>query len=491
MSTQICISVLETTTRNAVASAMRAAEWADLVEIRADYLQDLDLDLLFRRKRRPMLFTLRSRQDGGVYSGSEPQRLETILQAARRGADYVDVEFSASWQTILENVPRERVILSHHDFDKTPPDLVSLADAMAASGAAVLKIAVRARSLADNLRIAELLAEARGRGHTLCALAMGREGLPSRILGPIWGSWMTFASLPGGVATADGQLPADVLIQQYRVREISRDSLLYGVVGKPLEHSLSPRIHNAAFAARGKDAVFLPLEAADFDDFLQFHASVPLQGAAVTMPYKEAARALVHRMSAAARQTGAVNTLLWKDKLWKGENTDVEGFLRPLRRRMVPAKIRAVVLGTGGAARAVIHALRSHGADVGVVGRSPAKARSLAGEFQVEHAVWDRIEDLRWDLLVNATPVGLYPDIDRSPMPSEALTGDWVYDLICNPARTRLLREAADRGCKTIAGSEMFLGQAWQQQYLWCESPPPEGVMEAVLDIEPEDRSAP
>jgi shikimate 5-dehydrogenase len=143
------------------------------------------------------------------------------------------------------------------------------------------------------------------------------------------------------------------------------------------------------------------------------------------------------------------------------------------------------------AMRAAIHALRSHGADVCVVGRSPAKARSLAGEFQVEHAVWDRIEHLGRDLLVNATPVGMYPDIGRSPVPANALTGDWVYDLIYNPARTRLLREAADRGCKTIAGSEMFLGQAWQQQCLWCESPPPEGVMEAVLDIEAEDGSAP
>ena len=481
MCAQICVSIRESTTRTAVEAAARAAEWADLVEIRADFITDLDLGLLFRTKFRPLIFTLRSREEGGAFDGSERRRLETILKAAQAGADYVDVEYSASWQVILQSVPRHRVILSHHDFEKTPADLESLLDAMSASGAVVLKIATTAVGLGDTLRIARLLDRARERDVSLCALAMGREGLPSRVLGPLWGSWMTFASLPGGEATADGQMPADVLAKEYRVREISEATRLYGVLGKPLGHTLSPRIHNAAFAARGDDAVFLPLEASTFDDFLQFHVSCPLQGVAVTIPYKRAAHEHAYSLSVAAEQTGAVNTIILKNDRWHGENTDVEGFLRPLKRRVHPGKLRSVVLGAGGAARAVIYALRSEGAGVCVVARDGEKARVLAEKFHVECAGWERLNSLRWDLMVNATPVGMYPEADRSPVDAAALTGEWVYDLVYNPAATRLLTEAARRGCKTVSGAEMFLGQAWKQQCLWCGTPPPEGVMEEAL----------
>jgi 3-dehydroquinate dehydratase / shikimate dehydrogenase len=459
MCAQICVPIRETASLAAAEAADRAAEWADLVEIRADFIQDLDFDLLFRIKRRPVIFTLRSRQEGGAYAGSERQRLETILQAAQCGADYVDIEYSAFYRVILQGVPRERVILSCHNFEETPANLDTLLDSMAASGAGVLKIAVQARSLTDNLRIAKLLELARRRNLNLCALAMGRQGLPSRILGSSWGSWMTFASLPGGETTAEGQLPADILARQFRVPEITGDTLLYGVLGKPLAHSLSPQIHNAAFAARGAKAVLLPLEADDFNDFLQFHAAIPFSGVAVTIPFKGEAHALAHSVSVAAEQTGAVNTLILKKDRWHGENTDVEGFLRPLKRRVHPGKMRAIVLGSGGAARAAIYALRSEGAAVCVVARDPGKAHALADRFQAEYAGWDRLESLRWDLLVNATPVGMTPETDPSPVPESCLTGEWVYDLVYNPAETRLLKEAARQGCKTIAGSEVFLGK--------------------------------
>lgn len=481
MEARICVSIRESTSQRAVEAAGRAAAWADVVEFRADFIQDLNLDLLFRTKPRPVIFTLRSRREGGAYAGSEQRRLGTILQAARCGADYVDVEFSSSWQEILQALPHEMVILSCHHFEQAPADLDVLVNAMAASGAGILKLAVRAGCLADNLRIRELLEHARERCLKLCALAMGREGLPSRILGCCWGSWMTYASLPGGQTTAEGQLPVDVLLHQYRVREITHDTLLFGVLGKPLEHSLSPHVHNAAFAARGANAVLLPLEAADFDDFLRFHASIPMQGVAVTIPYKGDAHALAHTLSVAAEQTGAVNTLIFTKNRWHGENTDVEGFLRPLKRFALPGNMRAVVLGAGGAARAVIHALRSEGAEVCVVARDRSQARDLGNKFQVEYAAWDRLESLHWDLLVNATPIGMIPETDRSPVPANCLTGQWVYDLVYNPAETRLLAEAGRRGCMTIAGNEMFLGQAWKQQCLWCGTPPPEEVMEAAL----------
>ena len=353
---------------------------------------------------------------------------------------------------------------------------------MSATGAGILKVATRARSLSDNLRIAKLLEYAQERRLNLIALAMGREGVPSRVLGPYWGSWTTFASLPGGEPTADGQIPADEMVSRYRVRQIGLETRLYGVLGRPLGHSLSPQIHNAAFAEKEINAVYLPLEASGLDDFLEFHQQHPFEGTSVTIPFKEQAYQTAQSLSVSAEGSGAVNTLLRKGEGWHGENTDIEGFLGPLRRMRHLAKIRAVVLGSGGAARAAVYALRSQATSVCVVARNEVKARGLATRFQADYARWEELQQVRWDLLVNTTPVGMYPQIDESPVPGEWLNGEMVYDLVYNPIQTRLLKDAAQRGCKTISGVEMFLGQALRQQQLWLGHQAPEEVMRAVLE---------
>ncbi len=482
MSVRVCVAIREASNALAVEAVPRAMEWADLVEVRADYIPDLDLQRLLHKKPGPILFTLRSSQEGGEFAGAERDRLETIVDAARLGADYVDVEYSSFWQAVLDKVSRQRVVLSYHNFEETPEDLEPLLQSMASTGAGIIKIATRARSLADNLRIARILAWAAPRNIRLCALAMGREGIPSRVLGPLWGSWMTFASMPGSSGTADGQIPADELIRRYRIREIGASTRLYGVLGKPLGHTLSPTVHNAAFAARRLDAVYLPMEGTGLDDFLKFHSSFPVSGMSVTIPYKEEAYARAGSLSVEADETGAVNTLVLKESGWHGENTDVEGFLHPLRRRLHIGRMRAVVLGAGGAARAVVCALRSQGASVCVVARNPQKAQQLAERFQSEYRRWDQLGSLCWDLLVNTTPLGMYPEVNQTPIPAELLTGKWVYDLVYNPRQTRLLKDAAARGCSTISGTEMFIGQALKQQQLWCGSLPPDGVMEEALE---------
>jgi 3-dehydroquinate dehydratase/shikimate dehydrogenase len=478
---RVCVAIRETTTQQAINSAARAAQWADLVEFRADYIRDLDVKCLLRRKPCPVLFTLRSSREGGEYRGSEKNRLETILEAASCGADYVDVEYSSFWRVVADAVGSEKVVLSHHDFQNTPANLIPLVDEMAATGAAVLKIAVLARSLADNRSVAAALEHATSRNLQLCALAMGAPGIPSRVLGGVWGSWATFASLPGAEPTADGQIPADELVDLYRVRDLNRDTAVYAVVGHPLGHSFSPLVHNRAFAVRQANAVYVPLDARDVEDFVEFDRAFPVQGASVTIPYKEELRRRAFSLSIEADRVGAANTLVRKERGWHAENSDVEGFLRPLRRKMHPARLRAVVLGAGGAARAVVYALCSNGATVQVVARDPGKARQLASVFQTGHAPWQDLAGLKWDLLVNTTPVGMYPNEDESPVPPEVLTGGWVYDLVYNPAETKLLRDAAGRGCRTISGIEMFAAQAVKQQYVWMGPPVPEEAMNEAL----------
>ncbi len=490
MPARVCVCIRESTCEKALEALANACQWADLAEIRADYIEDLDVRGLLRQKPCPVLFTLRSRSEGGEYAGAERTRLETLIQAAKAGADWVDVEFSAYWQGVFDGVPKEKLILSYHNFDTTPDQLELLADEMASSGAGIVKIATTAKSLSDNLKIRRLLGHAAAKGTSLCALAMGRRGIPSRILGPQWGSWMVFASMPGGSATADGQISADNLVHQYRVREISTDTEMYGVVGNPLGHSLSPQIHNTAFLARGRDAVLLPLEAESVDDFTEFCGEVNVRGACITIPYKRELCSRAASLSVEADRIGAVNTLLRTGQGWHGANTDVEGFLKPLRKRTRISRKKAVVLGAGGAARAVVYGLTSEGAEVCVAARDPARGRDLAASFNAESAPWDRLEKLRWDLLVNTTPVGMSPSADVSPVAREWLTGEWVYDLVYNPRETKLLTDAASRGCKTISGVEMFFAQASKQQLIWCGAPVPENAMQdaLALALDPIDR---
>ena len=489
MSTRVCVSIGEETTARAVDKIRYASRWADLVEVRADYIQDLDLTQLFRSKPCPIIFTLRSPAEGGKFTGSETDRIRQIIHAEARGADYVDVEFSADWKQVLDAVPSESVILSYHNFAETPRSLASVFDAMARTPAAIIKIAVRAECLADNLRIASILRQGSAAGKRTIGLAMGGSGIVSRILGPSWGSWLTFASLPDGSPTADGQIPADSLIERYRIQAIARDSEIYGVVGKPLAHSLSPAIHNAVFASEKGKRVFVPLEASSLEDFVEFHGFCPIRGASVTIPYKEDAFALSESLSESARGTGSVNTLVRTETGWHGDNTDVAGFLKPLIEAFPLAGVRAAVLGAGGAARAAAYGLKSRGAAVWVVARTPSKGQRLAENLEVDWIPWERLPGLSWDLLVNATPIGMYPDVHACPLDPDLLTGGCVYDLVYNPERTRLLLEAARRGCTTVTGKEMFLGQAVKQQQVWFGQLPAEAVMRRALETALQQRS--
>jgi 3-dehydroquinate dehydratase / shikimate dehydrogenase len=479
---RVCAAIRESTTAEAVQAMSRAAGLADLVEVRADFVQDLDVAALLAAKPCPVLFTLRSSQEGGDFAGAERVRLETIVEAANLGADYVDVEFSAYWKAVLDAVPPERVILSSHNFEETPADLGDLFDRMSGSGAGIIKIATRANRLSDNVRIMRLLERAASKGTNLVALAMGRPGIPSRILGPSRGSWMTFASLPGSAPTADGQVRADDMLEVYRIQSITRSTRIYGVAGRPIGHSLSPQVHNRAFAERGLDAVYVPLEADGVGDLMEFADYFGLEGASVTIPFKEDIRELVTSISVEAEQVGAVNTIVRAGSGWHGENTDVEGFLYPLKRRTFPGRLNSVVLGAGGAARAVVAGLRAGGSRVCVVARDVEKARRLAQPFGASWKAWGEFRELEWDLLVNTTPVGMYPSVDETPVPADCLKGEWVYDLVYRPAETRLLREAAARGCRTISGIDMFLGQAVKQQQIWCGTPVPHKEMAEALE---------
>jgi 3-dehydroquinate dehydratase/shikimate dehydrogenase len=450
---------------------------ADLVELRLDSVADPDANGALSGRARPVIVTCRPIWEGGAFRGSEEERRRILAAALEGGAEYVDIERDAGFSDLVRRGGR-RVVLSTHDFEGIPSDLSARVCAMRAACAGVVKVAVTAKKLSDCLPLLELARQAHAaasREDPACAwIAMGMPGVPTRVLAARFGSCWTYA----GEGVAPGQVSPVRLVNEFGFRRITEGTRVYGVVGVPLSHSVSPAMHNAAFQAAGFDAVYLPLEAADVDDFERAASAFDIRGASVTIPHKVTfferlvARGGSDVLNPLSRAAGAVNTLRWHEGRWQGCNTDVAGFLAPLTERMRLAGVRVAVLGAGGAARAVAVALKSAGARATLHARNLDRAGEVARLVGAEARPFPPARG-SWDLLVNATPVGMFPAVDDTPWPNAAFDGDVVYDLVYNPPETRFLRDASAAGCLTIGGLEMLVAQAQEQAEWWTGIRPP------------------
>jgi len=459
----------------ALREARDRADRADLVELRLDTVSDPDVAGALAGRKRPVIVTCRAAWEGGSFKGSEDERRRLLEQALDQGAEYVDIEWQARFDDLIVRTHGKRIVLSSHEFAHMPADLPARARVMRATGAEVIKIAAKANRLTDCLSLLDVDTSTDEHERTIL-IAMGEAGLVTRVLAGRFGSAWTYA----GTLRDITQVSADVMLDDYRFRSIADDTEIYGLAGSPIAHSVSPAMHNAAFAAIGRNAVYLPFPAADAGDFATFARRVGLKGASVTIPFKVPLLDYVTDVEPAARKIGALNTLRMNTNGWHARNTDAEGFLRPLDDRGIALSgCRASILGSGGSARAVAVALASRKASVTVHGRDRDRSERVAtlvsgatGEFPPARGTWD--------LLVNCTPIGMRPLIDRTPVPAESLGGGLVYDLVYNPEVTRLLREAAAAGCQTIGGLDMLVAQAMEQFRWWTGVAPPAAVMRAA-----------
>jgi 3-dehydroquinate dehydratase/shikimate dehydrogenase len=420
-----------------------------------------------------VILTCRAKTDGGRFEGDEADRRDLLARAAASDAEYVDLEWRRGVDDLIARRSGRGAVVSMHDFDGVPDDLGSVLEEMAASGADVVKVAVRIRTLRDLLR----LLDARLRHPRLRAIliGMGFKGIATRVLAARFGSSWMYA----GREHAAGQLDLDTLLHVYRFRSIGRGTALYAVAGSPLEHSLSPAMHNAGFAAAGMNAVYVPLETADAGELLEVAGILNVKGLSVTAPLKVALRKLVKQQDAWSRRVGAINTLRPYADGWEGVNTDVAGFLAPLSGVDLRGA-RATVMGAGGAARAVVEALRERDARVSVSARKPAVARAAHPKESI--APFPPPPG-SWDLLVNATPVGTWPHVDETPVPADALAGGrMVYDLVYNPPATRLLLDAKAAGCRTFGGLDMLVAQAERQFEWWTGRLPEPGLFRRAAE---------
>lgn len=455
-----------------------ASEKADLVELRIDRLADPDVAGALAGRRGPVLVTCRPSWEGGGFAGSEAERFALLEEALRLGAEYVDVEWRAG-ERARALVDRRRgrgLVLSLHDFEGVPGDLPGVAEAMAATGAEVVKLAVTARRLAETLPLRSL-GRTLGQRRQLAIVAMGAAGVPTRILASHFGSCWTYA----GEAVAPGQIPLAGLLETYAFRSIAPSTAVYGLLGRPVGHSVSPAMHNAAFRARGVDAVYVPCEADGVEDFRRFALALGVRGASVTAPFKADVVPYLARADRATRRAGAANTIRVTGDDWEGRNTDVEAFLLPLRGRVTFDGLRVALVGAGGAARAVAAAMAGTGARVTVHARRPDEAAAVAA------IAGGRPGDGppragEWDLLVNATPVGTSPGTDALVVDPAGSRGGLVYDLVYNPPMTALRRAAEAAGCASLGGLDMLVAQAARQFEWWTGLEPPLDVMREAAE---------
>lgn len=448
-----------------------AVTGADLIELRLDTVRDPDAAGALAGRRLPAVVTCRPTWEGGEFAGSEEARKRLLAAALTAGAEYVDIEARAGFDDLIATTGGRRIVLSAHDFGGLPPDLEARVRAMQATGAEVVKLAVTVTKLSDCVTLRDVGARM-GDREGLVLIGMGDQGAVTRVLPSRFGSRWSY----GGLLTGVGQLTPHTLLNELRFRDLGPATSLYGVVGSPVSHSVSPAMHNAAFRAAGVDAVYLPLPAADVDDFITFARAFGVKGASITIPYKVAMFNGVDETSDIAKRIGAINTVRMDDGRWRGDNSDVDGFLEPLRDQAPATRRRAAVLGAGGAARGVAIALASQGAEVSVYARNSQRAAEVAALVSGAVGTFPPPRG-GWDLLVNCTPVGMYPHVDETPLPAECLAPGLVYDLVYNPPATRLLREAEAAGCRTIGGLEMLVGQARRQSEWWTGVRPAASVM--------------
>jgi 3-dehydroquinate dehydratase/shikimate dehydrogenase len=400
-----------------------------------------------------------------------------LRQALDAGAEFVDVEWRARFDDLVACKGGRHIVLSSHNFVETPTDLREQARAMRATGAEIIKIATHANRLSDCLRLLDVEPAPGKRGRAVL-IAMGDAGLTTRIVPGRFGSAWTYA----GNLHDIGQLNVATLVNEYRFGSVGPSPDIFGLTGSPIGHSVSPAIHNAAFAAAGRDAVYLPLPAADADDFVAFANAIGLKGASVTIPFKIPLFERADDVDETAQRIGAVNTIRIENGRWRGRNTDAAGFLQPLDERGISLRERRVsILGSGGAARAVAVAAASRHAVVAVHARDRERALKVAALAAGKVGEWPPARG-SWDLLVNCTPIGMHPHADGTPIPRSMLNAGFVYDLVYNPARTCLIRDAEAEGCQAIGGLEMLIGQAMAQFHWWTGIDPPRAMMrEAAL----------
>jgi 3-dehydroquinate dehydratase / shikimate dehydrogenase len=484
----ICLVLTEKTLKKNRDCINTYKDHIDMVELRADFLDPGELPLLPTFPSLsdvPVILTIRKEKDGGHYKGDEGKRREFLKNGVSGGYAFVDLEEDLRDEVFTRKIKAQgpRVIRSFHDFAGVPKDLVQRVKTLAHEPGEIPKAAVMPQSTADLHRLLKAT-EACGPMEKII-LGMGSYGFPTRVLATPLGSFLTYCSVPGKSA-APGHIDPVTLTEMYRFRGITSGTALYGIIGNPVMHTFSPRIHNPGFARINMDALYLPFQVDSVDDFINLADYLNIRGFSVTIPHKEEIIRHLSHKDPTVEQVGACNTVARKESGWYGLNSDGIGFVEALKEKLRGrslAGMRGTVIGAGGAAKAIVFALVSEGVEVFIISRTASRAEDLASSCGCAWAGLDSYGlscmEKYSDLIVQTTSVGMEPNDDADPVPGYSFRGhELVYDIVYKPEMTVLLQRAQDAGCPIILGKEMLLGQAFVQFRLFTgrEFPDKEGV---------------
>ena len=435
----------------------------DLLELRLDGCTDLSPEGLARRPRpRPVIVTLRAASEGGAFRDGEEARLALLEELIRLEPDYIDLEAAIPAGRIARIralAPQTRIILSWHDFAATPPSLEGVLDTMRCRASGVIyKMAAQAHSTLDALRMLAFCREQQERDVPLIGISMGPLGSSTRILAPVLHAG--FCYCPVDEATAPGQMDARTLRETYRHGALHRDCAIYGLIGDPVAQSRGHLYHNDASTRSGHPGVYVKWQVTreELSAALPLLAAIGVRGLSVTMPHKEAICPLLNGLDEAASAIGAVNTLRLEGQGYYGTNTDDRGALDALGQDVSGARV--VMLGAGGAARAVMYEAARRGAHLTVFNRSP-KTLPVPG-LPRPFSELPLLREQGYDILINALPFDLDFPYEIVPLLPGRLAMDLSY-----AGESRFARLAAEAGCRLANGYAMFLNQAARQREFW------------------------
>lgn len=468
----ICVVIKGPSFQEAYQQISEALKFADLIELRLDLFRSLDLDALKDLRAHfsiPMIFTLRSQRQGGRYLQTEQNRLTAIRRIVELKPEYLDLENHISTPFIQEISalhPEVKLIFSYHNFEETPKNLDEIFREMQKIPAFFYKIAVTANNCLDALK---LISWAKKTDDQLIAISMGYHGQISRILGPIVNSPITYAVLEDSQVLAPGQLTAKTLIEQYHHNSLNEQTILFGLIGDPVDLSISDITHNNLIESCGLNAVYVKIKVipAELSEFLELAKEFPFHGLSVTMPLKEHIIPFLDEIDSQAINIGAVNTLFFQKGKIIGFNTDGIGALNAIEEKYLVKDKQIVIIGAGGATKAIAYEAIRRGGKVTILNRDEEKSSQIGQRLDCRGKGLDYIatcSETGYDMLINCTP---------SPLPIHSdyiLPQAIVMDITTNPRETLFLKLAKEKGCPIIYGYRMFVEQAVGQFNLWLNS---------------------
>ncbi|KAG9151081.1 hypothetical protein Leryth_002654 [Lithospermum erythrorhizon] len=417
------------------------------------------------------------------------------------GADYIDVELQVAnefYNSLQDKPSKCKIIVSSHNYQFTPSieDLGDLVARIQATGADIVKFATTAKDISDVARVFQITVHS----HVpIIALVMGERGLISRVLCPKFGGYLTFGTLESGKVSAPGQPTIKELLDLYNFRMIGPDTKIYGIIGNPVGHSKSPLLYNEAFRTAGINGVYLRFLVDDVASFFQTYSSSDFAGFSCTIPHKEAAAMCCDEVDPTAKSIGAVNCVIRRQADGKlfGCNTDYVGAITAIEEGLQGLHSASsvtgsplagklfVIIGAGGAGKALAYGAKEKGARVVIANRTYERAKELADAVGAQALSLADLEGFHPEtgmILANTTSIGMHPKVDETPVSKEVLQYySLVFDAVYTPKITRLLREAEESGARIVTGVEMLIGQAYEQYERFTGLPAPKELFKRIM----------